>query len=113
LGNNSCGIHSLMSVNEGYGPRTSDNTESLTVLTYDGLKMEVGPTSEEKLEQIIQEGGRKGEIYENLRDLRDKYADEIREEFPKKSLSKLSRNADARVRDKIICATCAINTHTR
>jgi len=82
LGNNSCGIHSLMSVNEGYGPRTSDNTESLTVLTYDGLKMEVGPTSEEKLEQIIQEGGRKGEIYENLRDLRDKYADEIREEFP-------------------------------
>src|SRR5699024_8057566 len=82
LGNNSCGIHSVMAENEGYGARTSDNTESLTVLTYDGLKMDVGPTSEDELDKIMQEGGRKGEIYENLRDLRDKYADEIREEFP-------------------------------
>ncbi|HLR26681.1 MAG TPA: FAD-binding oxidoreductase, partial [Fodinibius sp.] len=82
LGNNSCGIHSVMAENEGYGARTSDNTQSLTILTYDGLKMEVGPTSEEELEKIITEGGRKGEIYEKLRDLRDQYADEIRDKFP-------------------------------
>ena len=31
---------------------------------------------------IIKEGGRKAEIYKKLRDLRDKYADLIREKFP-------------------------------
>lgn len=83
LGNDSCGIHSVMSQHEGYGARTSDNTESLTVLTYDGVKMEVGPTSEEELEKIVSEGGRKGEIYKKLKALRDKYADLIRERYPK------------------------------
>lgn len=83
LGNNSCGTHSIMSQFYGYGARMSDNTESLTILTYDGLKMEVGPTSEQELEDIIQEGGRRGEIYQKLKNLRDKYADLIREKFPK------------------------------
>jgi FAD/FMN-containing dehydrogenase/Fe-S oxidoreductase len=82
LGNNSCGVHSVMAANQGNGARVSDNTESLIILTYDGEKMEVGPTGDEELENIIQEGGRKGEIYEQLRDLRDKYADEIRERYP-------------------------------
>ncbi len=82
LGNNSCGVHSVMAQNEGYGARTSDNTEKLTILTYDGLKMEVGPTSEVDLEKIIHEGGRKGEIYQKLKDLRDKYANLIRERYP-------------------------------
>jgi FAD/FMN-containing dehydrogenase len=62
MGNNSCGVHSVMAQFEGYGARTSDNTERLTLLTYDGLIMDVGPTSEEELAQIIAEGGRKGEI---------------------------------------------------
>ena len=82
LGNDSCGIHSVMSQFYGYGARTADNTESLTVLTYDGVKMKVGPTSKEELEKIIKEGGRKGEIYKQLKDLRDKYEDKIREKFP-------------------------------
>jgi FAD/FMN-containing dehydrogenase/Fe-S oxidoreductase len=82
LGNNSCGVHSVMAANEGNGARVSDNTESLTVLTYDGVKMDVGPTSDEELGTIIQKGGRKGEIYEQLRDLRDKYSDEIRDKYP-------------------------------
>jgi FAD/FMN-containing dehydrogenase/Fe-S oxidoreductase len=82
LGNNSCGVHSVMSQFYGYGARMSDNTHSLTILTYDGLKMEVGPTSETQLEQIIREGGRKGEIYGRLRALRDKYAETIRQKFP-------------------------------
>ncbi len=82
LGNNSCGIHSVMAAFKGNGARTSDNTESLTILTYDGLKMKVGKTSDEEFNQIISEGGRKAEIYQKLRDLRDKYADLIRQKFP-------------------------------
>ena len=82
LGNNSCGVHSIMSQFYGYGARMSDNTESLTVLTYDGLKLKVGPTSDEELENIINGGGRRGEIYHKLKNLRDKYGDEIRQKFP-------------------------------
>ncbi|HET6632705.1 MAG TPA: FAD-binding and (Fe-S)-binding domain-containing protein [Rhodanobacteraceae bacterium] len=76
IGNNSCGVHSLMA------GKTVDNIESLDILTYDGLRMRVGPTSDEELEQIIAEGGRRGEIYSRLRDLRDRYADRIRDSFP-------------------------------
>jgi FAD/FMN-containing dehydrogenase len=76
LGNNSCGIHSVM------GGRTSDNTHELEILTYDGTRMHVGETSEAELERIIRGGGRRGEIYRSLRDLRDRYADRIRARFP-------------------------------
>ena len=76
IGNNSCGNYSVMA------GQTVDNIEELEILTYDGLRMRVGPTSDEELEEIIQEGGRRGEIYRKLRDLRDKYADLIRENYP-------------------------------
>src|SRR5699024_5576773 len=82
LGNNSCGVHSVRAAHYGYGARMSDNTHSMTILTYGGEIMEVGPTSEEELEEIIKAGGRKGEIYKKLKDLCDKYADEIREKTP-------------------------------
>ncbi len=83
LGNNSCGVHSLLSAKAGLGLRTSDNTHELTILTYDGVGMRVGPTSPEELEAIIQGGGRRGEIYGKLKALRDRYGDEIRRRFPK------------------------------
>lgn len=83
LGNNSCGVHSVMAAFAGNGARTSDNVERLTALTYDGLQLDVGPTSEEDLEKIISEEGRKGSIYRKLKELRDKYSDLIRERFPK------------------------------
>ncbi len=76
IGNNSCGVHSVMS------GRTADNVHELDILTYDGLRMKVGPTSEEELAQIISDGGRRGEIYRKLRDLRDRYADQIRLRYP-------------------------------
>ncbi len=76
IGNNSCGIHSVMA------GKTVDNIEELEILTYDGLRMRVGPTNEEELEQIIKEGGRRGEIYARMKDLRDRYADEIRKQYP-------------------------------
>jgi len=62
--------------------RTADNVEELEVLTYDGLRMRVGQTSDEQLGRIIAEGGRRGEIYAGLKALRDRYADLIRRRFP-------------------------------
>jgi FAD/FMN-containing dehydrogenase/Fe-S oxidoreductase len=78
LGNNSCGIHSLQSQLYGPGPRFSDCVRELEVVTYDGERFRVGVGEEEHLDEIIAAGGRKGEIYAALRDLRDRYADVIR-----------------------------------
>jgi FAD/FMN-containing dehydrogenase/Fe-S oxidoreductase len=83
LGNNSCGVHSIMADFAGNGARTSDNTHELEILTYDGLRMRVGATGDEELRRIVSEGGRRGEIYAGLIALRDKYADLIRARFPK------------------------------
>lgn len=77
IGNNSCGAHSVMA------GKTVDNIETLDIITYDGLRLSVGPTSEDELVRIIRAGGRRGEIYGRLRALRDKYADLIRARFPK------------------------------
>lgn len=82
IGNNSCGVHSIQSQFYGPGPRTSDNTHALDVLTYDGARFTVGVNEEDQLDAIIAAGGRKGEIYAALRDLRDEYADDIRKGFP-------------------------------
>lgn len=82
LGNNSCGIHSLLAAKYGRGLRTSDNTHELEVLTYDGLRMRVGATPPEELEQIIRAGGPRGQLYGKLKAFVDKYADHIRRSFP-------------------------------
>lgn len=76
IGNNSCGIHSVMA------GRTSENIEELEILTYDGLRLRVGKTSEQELAHIIAAGGRRGEIYAGLKALRDKYGDLIRARYP-------------------------------
>ncbi len=81
IGNNSCGIHSIQSQLYGPGPRTSDNVHALEIVTYDGARLRVGVNEEEQLGDIIAAGGRKGEIYAALRDLRDTYADAIRAGF--------------------------------
>ncbi|MFF9125214.1 FAD-binding and (Fe-S)-binding domain-containing protein [Streptomyces sp. NPDC014889] len=81
IGNNSCGIHSVQSQLYGPGPRTSDNVHALEVVTYDGERFWVGVNEEKHLDAIIAAGGRKGEVYAALRDLRDKYADVIRAGF--------------------------------
>jgi FAD/FMN-containing dehydrogenase len=83
LGNNSCGIHSVQARHYGPGPRTSDNTQALEIVTYDGERFWVGVDEEERLDEIIAGGGRKGEIYAKLRDLRDRYADDIRRGSPR------------------------------
>ncbi len=77
IGNNSCGVHSVTA------GRTSDNVQELEILTYDGHRMTVGPTTEDEFQDILAKGGRKAEIYSALADLRDRYADLIRERYPK------------------------------
>jgi len=77
IGNDSCGVHSVMA------GKTVDNIEELDILTYDGLRLQVGATGAEELERIIQEGGRRGEIFRRLKALRDRYGDLIRQRFPR------------------------------
>lgn len=83
LGNNSCGVHSVMAEFMGGGARTSDNVESLEVLLYDGTIMRVGPTSATELAAIIGRGDRRAELYRQMQKLRDQHADRIREHFPR------------------------------
>src|SRR5713101_6281146 len=77
IGNNSCGTHSLL------GGKTVDNVEQLRILLYDGSQMTVGATSESELEAIIEQGGRRGGVYDALHKIRDQYAALIRTRFPK------------------------------
>ncbi|TPJ52404.1 FAD-binding and (Fe-S)-binding domain-containing protein [Mesorhizobium sp. B2-6-4] len=77
LGNNSCGVHSIMS------GRTSDNVEALEILTYDGMRLKVGRTDDAEFRRILAAGGRAGEIYLQLDDFRHRYEGLIRERYPK------------------------------
>jgi FAD/FMN-containing dehydrogenase/Fe-S oxidoreductase len=77
IGNNSCGVHGLMA------GKTVDNIEELEIVTYDGVRMPVGPTSDSELQSIIAGGGRRGEIYAGMKRIRDQYGDLIRAKYPK------------------------------
>jgi len=76
IGNNSCGVHSVMA------GKTDDNVLELEVATYDGARFSVGKTSDGELARIVAEGGRRGEIYSKLRDLAGRYAPLIRARYP-------------------------------
>jgi FAD/FMN-containing dehydrogenase len=56
IGNNSCGVHSVM------GGKTSDNVVALDVVTYDGTQLSVGPTDDAAFAAIVREGGRRAAI---------------------------------------------------
>ena len=76
IGNDSCGVHSVMS------GRTGDYVERLTILTYDGELMDVGPTSETELRAIVESGGRRADIYRKMVEFRDRYGKLIKERYP-------------------------------
>jgi FAD/FMN-containing dehydrogenase/Fe-S oxidoreductase len=76
IGNNSCGTHSLLA------GKTVDNIHELKVLLYDGTQFTVGPTSDAEFHAIIAEGGRRAQIYEALRSIRNRYSTLIRDKFP-------------------------------
>src|SRR5947207_2598838 len=102
LGNNSCGVHSVMAEFYGGGARCSDNVREMEVLLYDGTIMRVGKTDDAMVAQITVAGvddpglrgshqlvaaavnyNRRSEIHTKLLALRDKCADLIRQRFPK------------------------------
>jgi FAD/FMN-containing dehydrogenase/Fe-S oxidoreductase len=72
IASNSCGVRSIMAQFYGPGPRTSDNVHELEVLLYDGRRLRVRE-------------GTSGdpEIDRRLLELRDRYADLVRERYPK------------------------------
>ncbi len=76
IGNNSCGVHSVMA------GRTADNVHSLDIVTYDGLRMTIGPTPPDELERIIAEGGRRGQIYRGMRDFWTEHGRHFEEVYP-------------------------------
>ena len=76
IGNNSCGATAQRT------GKVVDNVVRLEVLTYDGLRMWVGATSDEEYADIVRTGGRRGEIYRQLRDIADRYGEEIRFRYP-------------------------------
>ena len=76
IGNNSCGVHSVMA------GKTDDNIEELDIVTYDGVRLRVGQTPADDLDLLSAAPGRPGQIYRSLKSISDKYADLIRQKFP-------------------------------
>lgn len=76
IGNNSCGPHSVM------GGETVHNVLALDVLTYDGLRLQVGPMDDAACERWRRSGDRRGDIAVRLKALAQRHADAIRERFP-------------------------------
>ncbi len=76
IGNNSCGVHSIMA------GKTDDNIESLDVLTYGGQRLHVGATGADDLERIVREGGSSAKIYSGLKSIADLCGDKVRQQFP-------------------------------
>jgi len=76
LGNNSCGAHAQMA------GKAVDNVLSMDILLYDGTQMTVGWMNDRELEEQINRGGRVGEIYARLKQLRERYANLINTRYP-------------------------------
>ncbi|MFC6020900.1 FAD-binding and (Fe-S)-binding domain-containing protein [Plantactinospora solaniradicis] len=76
LGNNSCGASAQRT------GKAVDNVVELEVLLYDGTRMWVGETGNDRYAEIQRQGGRPAEIHRQLRTLRDEYLDEIRTRYP-------------------------------
>ncbi|MFI1991010.1 FAD-binding and (Fe-S)-binding domain-containing protein [Actinoplanes sp. NPDC020271] len=72
IGNNSCGSTAQWS------GTTAANVHRLEILTYDGERMWVGLTSDDEYAAIVRAGGRRADIYRRVRELRDRYAEQIR-----------------------------------
>ena len=83
IGNNSCGVHSVMA------GKTDDNIEELEILTYDGARLKVGQnfihdhavTGAPEL-SVRGDSGRATQLRESLKQLAAQYANLIRQKFP-------------------------------
>lgn len=77
LGNNSCGAHAQMA------GKAADNVLAMDILLYDGTQMTVGWMDDKKLNVKIVNGGREGRIYSQLKSLREKYGELIKQRYPR------------------------------
>ena len=82
IGNNSCGVHSILSEYYGPGPTTAHNIDALDVVTYRGLRMHVGATTDDDYQRVVNSGGPVADLYRRLKDFQTRYASLIRREFP-------------------------------
>jgi Fe-S oxidoreductase/FAD/FMN-containing dehydrogenase len=79
IGNNSCGVHSVMA------GKTDDNIEALEVLTYDGLRLNVGENfiqAHGGAESVDRSSDVANKIYTSLKEIADRYGDLVRKQFP-------------------------------
>jgi len=76
IGNNSCGATAQRT------GKVVDNVAALEVLLYDGTRFWCGPTSDEEYAEIERRGDQQARIYRQLRQLRDKHADQINAKYP-------------------------------
>jgi FAD/FMN-containing dehydrogenase/Fe-S oxidoreductase len=76
IGNNSCGAHSV-----AWGT-TAENVHALSVMTYDGLAVELGAVGRAGLEELARRPGREGGLFAGLRDLTDGGLSALRTGFP-------------------------------
>ena len=76
IGNNACGSHSV-----AWG-KTVDNVRALTVVTYDGTQLTVGPATPEEAAGRAREPGETGRIYRDLARLADSHAALVRAQTP-------------------------------
>jgi FAD/FMN-containing dehydrogenase/Fe-S oxidoreductase len=90
IGNNSCGVHSIM------GGKTDDNIEALELVTYDGTRMHVSCGDSPRLLALSgaegsggpelsgrSNGTRRDQILASLQQIADQYGGLIRQKFPK------------------------------
>ncbi|MEU1150681.1 FAD-binding and (Fe-S)-binding domain-containing protein [Streptomyces sp. NPDC005863] len=77
IGNNSCGASA-----QAYG-KTVENVRRLEILTYDGTRMWVGPTTDAEYEEIVAAGGRRAELYRGLREIIQSSLADVRQGFPR------------------------------
>jgi len=88
IGNNSCGVHSVMA------GKTYDNIEELEILTYDGVRLKVGqdliePCGDSRSRLSSGSGSssrsasdRVNEIHTSLKQIANRYGDLVRQRFP-------------------------------
>lgn len=77
IGNNSCGATAQRT------GKTAENTLALDVVLYDGTRMQVGATPDTDYAGIAAGGGRAAEVYQQLRELRERYGTQVRDGFPR------------------------------
>lgn len=76
VGNNACG-----STAQAYG-KMVDSVLRMEIITYEGVRTWVGPTSSADFERALAEGGSLAEIMRGTREVRDEHLAEIRTRYP-------------------------------